>query len=624
MNSHSYQPSPGGNRPGGSMRSGRGNLRLLRWRAWAVLAAALVLAACSSTPPASTRGKPLQGGIATYALPVGDEFAFLGRFANAANCNVFEFSPSAGSWRALYYAGVPGGTGIDYRLSLAYPPRYFDGGRKVTVTLHRGYMWSDGVPVTTADVRFYFEILRQHPLCISFDDLLPKDVKSITYNGLYSFTLTLNRPYSPLWFTENQLEWINPLPAHAWDKTCLACKVGNYAATPAGAKKVADFLMGQFEKLSTYATNPLWKVVDGPWVIHSFSPVTYETTWYRNPHYTGPQKPHLAGYTIMSFASPLAEIDALRSGVVDFGYLEPNDYGQIGYFRSHGFSVVPWPQFANDAVEYGYTNPTYGPLVRQLYIRQALQHLVNEEQDIKVALHGFGQPDYGNVAVLAHSDLISPELRHPIYPYSIKAAQALLAAHGWKRGPGGVAYCARPGTGPGECGPGIPAGKTLSLMFVYQSGVPSTEAEVEAFATDAAKAGVHILLHPESPSTEATEGECPPGPCNYGLLAYAGELWTYGYDDGVPEASQEFGPGAFYGGGYSSAEADRLFNAVKETPTTSLTPLYQMEDFLAKDCAGLWLPVTEPITVVSSRLRGWYPLLPNTVYEPSRWYFVKG
>ena len=44
-----------------------------------------------------------------------------------------------------------------------------------------------------------------------------------------------------------------------------------------------------------------------------------------------------------------------------------------------------------------YNSPNAGFLFRQLYIRQALQHLVNQPQDVKYAFHGGATPSYGPV-----------------------------------------------------------------------------------------------------------------------------------------------------------------------------------------------------------------------------------
>jgi peptide/nickel transport system substrate-binding protein len=594
--------------------------QLLRTAAIAVVVASSLVIGSAGISSAS-HSKIHDGGTAVYALRPGTAFNFLGPFNTVANCEVDQYGASAGSWRNLYYATGDGG--IDYKLSLAGAPDYKDGNTVVTVTLNHTYKWTTGTPVTTKDIRFFFQILANQPLCYAFAGLLPKDVSSITFTNSYSFTLHLNHSYNPRWFTENQLQWITPIPAQAWDRTCATCPDGNKATTPAGAKSVTTFLMGEFRNSSTYSTNPLWKVVDGPWVISSYNPVTKETTFVRNTHYTGPTKAHLSAYTIVSFTTGAAETNALRSGTLSMGFLTPSEYDEIPYFKSHGYDVVGWPIYGNNAVELGYTNPTYGPLVKQLYIRQALQHLITEKLYISRALHGFAQPDYGSLAVLPEANVVSPSLSHPFYAYSPSAATKLLSSHGWKLGSDGIDYCARVGSGPRECGAGISSGKQLSLLLIYGTGSTSVLAETEAFEAAARKVGVHFTLKGESEPTIETEGECPPGPCNYGLLIQAeGELWTLGLQQGMPTGTEQFGPGAFYSGGYSNSTAFALMKAADYTSSGSLAPWYSMENYLSKNLASLWLPLTDSITVVSPKLKGWSPLNPDTTFEPQFWYFA--
>ena len=83
----------------------------------------------------------------------------------------------------------------------------------------------------------------------------------------------LNRSYNPIWFTNNELSQITPLPL-AWDRTSSGHRAGTTAVpdrdsdtdvSPAGAKAVYRFLNAQAKNLSGYATSPIWSIVDGPW-----------------------------------------------------------------------------------------------------------------------------------------------------------------------------------------------------------------------------------------------------------------------------------------------------------------------------------------------------------------------
>lgn len=289
-----------------------------------------------------------------------------------------------------------------------------------------------------------------------------------------------------------------------------------------------------------------------------------------------------------------------------------------------GFVLKPWNNaYYNEDIELGYTNPTYGPLVRQLYIRQALQHLVNEQLYINTSLHGFGVADYGIAPVAPASIYTAPALRNDPYPYSISAAESLLRAHGWVKNSSGVDVCERPGAASSECGAGIAKGRALSLLFMYSTESPSFLAQVEAFDAAAKQAGVGITLNGQTTTTMfSIAGVCPPGPCKWGMAGYSGFLWDFGQYVVYPNGDQQFGKGNYWAGGYYSPAAQRLITAAEVSP--GLNDLYQAESYISKDVASLWWPLPDQyILLVKNTLQGWAPLDPYVDQLPSLWYYVK-
>ncbi len=592
--------------------------------------AGLVLAACAgtSTPAASTGAgaKPVQGGTVSYAMATGDDFSWIWPMENQANYEPYDLWVENQMWLPLYYPGGPGTTGVNYALSLANPPVYSNNNTAVTITMKKGYKWSDGQPVTASDVQFFFQLetagAKNGKYAPYISGEMPDDIKSVSYNGQYSFTIHMNRSYNPVWFTGNQLSWIYAFPKQTWDRTCATCPAGNAAATPAGANKVYNFLYGQSQKLSTYATNPIWQTVDGPWKLTSFDPTTYRTVLSANKAYTGPDKPHLDTLQIYSFSSDTAELDAIRAGTIDFGWLPFSDVAAKQTYTSLGYTFKPWFAYYNEAVEFGYTSKTWGPLVRQLYIRQAMQHLVDQPLYIKTADHGYALPDYGIVPA-TNSPYTAPALRKDPYPYSVSAAKQLLTSHGWTAGSNGVDVCSQPGTGSNECGAGITKGEPLSIMLMYSTGTPSWLAQVEAFATAAKSAGIQITLNGQTTNTMySIAGVCPPGPCNWGIAAYAGFMWDFGQNTLVPTGGEEFGKGNYWGGGYNDPKANALI--AKAHTTQGLQALYADETYLSQQVASLWFPVpAQSLLLVKNNLKGWNPLNPYNFPMPSRWYYVK-
>jgi peptide/nickel transport system substrate-binding protein len=575
----------------------------------------------SAAPAHAAASAAPTGNVASYALGTGSAFNWMLPLESEATDDGWESNVEGGMWVPLYAVGYGSGTGIDYGRSIGEKPVYSDDDKTVTVTMHSDLTWSDGMKVTSADVKFFFALLDagKNTLGSYVPGEMPDDIASITYPDPSTFVLHLDRSYNPVWFTGDQLTRIYPLPDQSWDRTCATCPVGSAADTPTGAKAVFKFLFKQSQELGTYTTNPLWKTVDGPWLISAYNAVTHDAAFTANPHYTGPTPPHLAGYKIYTFTTGTAEVDALRSGTITFGFLPRGETADASYFESHGFVVKPWRFFYNAAVEFGYTSKAWGSLVKQLYIRQALQHLVDEKLYITHALHGYGLPDYGPISDYPGSSYVSAELRKDPYPYSLSAAERLLGAHGWERGSNGLDTCRRPGSGSNECGPGIVKGAQLSFSFMYETGTTSFTAEVSAFQTAARSAGIGITLNGQSLQTMySIGGVCPSTPpCKYGLLGYSGYLWTYGQGTVVPTGISEFGKGNYWAGGYYTPKAQQLIEAADDEP--GLSHLYADENYLSKNVASLWWPLEDTIAVVKKDLKGWEQLSPYGTLHPSQW-----
>ena len=380
------------------------------------------LAACSSSAKPPSSSKPQ---TATYALQATDSFTWMLPVENGANEEPWTLGIDESLWLPLYFEGKGGAPVINYPLSLADPPVYSDGGRTVTIKL-KHYLWSNGQPVTTRDIQFFFDMYKagESKIATYVPGQFPDNITSIDYKSSTTFVLHLAKAYSQQWFTDNQLVNIVPMPQRSWDRESAGGPVGNFDLKPSGAAKVFNFLYGQSEQLSTYASNPLWKTVDGPFTITNYDSVNGRTELTANRAYTGPDKPRLTHVIIEDYSSDAAEVDALRSGQVDYGYIPYSDYGLVGYFKNHGYTVAPWAPDYEQSMEVGYTSPVYGPLVGQLYIRQALQHLVNESLYLKTTLDGIGQLTYGPVPNIPGSPYVSPAERHDPYPYSIAAARA--------------------------------------------------------------------------------------------------------------------------------------------------------------------------------------------------------
>jgi len=583
----------------------------------------LLLSACGS----AATPRPQTGafhGTATFAEQpgAGPNYIFpLVGLANAIVPDINQFQPLM--VRPLYFEGITGQPQIDAAASLAYAPVFSNRGRTVTIRLHH-YMWSDGTPVTSRDVEFWMHLLIAEQTnwyyYIPGTGHFPQNVVGMSFPSPSTFSLTFNRAYNRAWVINDELTQIYPIPQQAWDKISAAAPVGNYDRTPAGARAVYGYLTGQAKILSSYATNPLWHVVDGPWQLAAYLPTTGAATFVPNRRYSGPVRPRLARVEEIPFTSDQAEFDALRSGTIDYGYLPAQDANQAGYFRARGYTVAPWYGWSISYVVVNFANPTSGPLVRQLYLRQAMQRLIDQPAYVRDIYRGYAHTSYGPVPSVPATPLSVPERRNPS-PYSAKAAVALLRDHGWNVVPNGVSTCQRPGTGPSRCGSGIRRGARLALTLQYGSGVVATAQMMEAMKSSFSSAGIDLALA-EAPNNTILANAVPCQPktgsgCSWQLLYWNGGL-TF-FPDEYPTGGDEFASGAgFNPGSYSNPTNDRLITATHVQPGTA--PFLSWERYLTGQIPVLWMPLpVYQMSVISSHLRGALPQNPVLQLTPEYW-----
>jgi peptide/nickel transport system substrate-binding protein len=528
-------------------------------------------------------------------------------------------------WRPLYWFGdTQGGMTFNSALSLANPPVFSNGDKTVTITM-KHWKWSDGQPITTRDVEFWMNLLMANKSLYAnyVPGYFPDNIASIKYSSATTFSITFKQAYSTNWLLYNQLCLIFPMPQHAWDRTSASGKIGNYDETTAGAKAVFTFLSGQASKLSTYNTNPLWQVVDGPFHLKSYD-ANSQVTLAANPSYSGPVKPKIAAVQFLNFTSDAAEYNQLLSGNLDYGYVPFNDLASDSRVTSLGYSIVPWAQAGMNYASFNYTNPTSGPLFSQLYIRQALQHITDQQGMITAALHGAGVPTYGAVPAYKPQPtangvpLADPSANTNASPFSVSTAISLLRSHGWNVKPGGTDTCAKPGSGAGDCGAGIKTGQQLAFKFTYPTGVSQDAIEIQLLASDASKAGVNITQQPVPDSVTFSDTVCKKGsPCNWDVDYYYLGGWQYGVPINYPVGTVIFGCGGPYVGGYCSPTLDNL---MAKAETENLQALYSYEKFLNTNNPVWWLPLQPyQFSAIKTGLHGTTPQNVGYWITPEFW-----
>ena len=608
-------------------------------------AAALGLAACSSgtTTSSSGGGQPLQGGTAYFAEQPLDTPNYIfplvsGEYysgANTADLQTLLYQP-------LYWYGDKGNTSIDYPLSIGNAPVYSDGNRVVTITL-KHYLWSDGEEVSARDVGFWINLLKanKQDWASYVPGGFPDNVVSWQALGPTTLQLQLNASYNPTWFTYNELSQITPLPI-AWDRTSLTVPAPSPTAanlpdtTTAGATAVYNFLNGQAKKISGYPSSPVWSVVDGPWKLASLTS-DGTATFVPDKSYSGPAKPHLAKFVELPFTSTTAEFSVVRAGSatggpgssgeqISVGYVPDNDLPQQPALQSQGYQLVKDFPFGFDYFEPNFNNPKVGPILKQLYFRQAFQHLVDQTGWIHAYYAGLGVPTYSPVPASPANPYSDANASVNPYPFSVPAAESLLTAHGWKIVPNGVTTCVRPGTAASDCGTGIKSGEPLNFTLMYPSGTPYTDGAMTDLQSVAKEVGIEISLDEVTSATIDQTIE----PCAASSAACSWELGNYGGSwifepDHYPSGEEIFQTGALGNvNNYSDPAIDKLIVATTTTSAANAqTALNAYADAVRLQLPNFWQPSPGTLETVQSNLHG-FSLNVYGFINPEEWYFTKG
>ena len=471
---HPGSPAGRGQHHEGAGQSRMRRVCFLRWAMGIALGAGILTVGLSALAPAS--GASTSGTTASWAeqpqSPPDYIFPFMSlAFFSVANVNQFQYL----MYRPLYWFGQGSTPNLNASLSLAQAPRYSANDQTVVIKLN-SYRWSNGEQVTSPDVMFWMNMLHAEKAnwqaYTPGGDAIPDNIQSITINSPTQLTFQLTRSFNPTWYTYNELSQITPLPL-AWDKTTSGgvagsggCSVGAYGTVDTQCAAVYTYLSQQAgynpndpnasnTAVSTYATNPLWQVVDGPWRLTSFD-ASGNVTLVPNPSYSGPVKPTLKTFKELPFTSDYSEFNALVGGKVSVGYLPSQGITAAtsnplvaGPNNSQlpNFTLAPLYTWSINYFPYNFDSDgdnggTVGKIFNQLYFRQAMQDLVNQPGLIARLNDGYGVPTYGPVPTVPRNSFASSAAKSNPYPYSPSRAIRLLTSHGWRVVPRGTTTCA--------------------------------------------------------------------------------------------------------------------------------------------------------------------------------------
>jgi peptide/nickel transport system substrate-binding protein len=588
------------------------------------------------TQPTAPAGTKLSGGTVYFTEGASAAPNYIFPMTSAQVCGTNNLNQlSYMLYRGLYWYGNNYTPTVDYSYSVAEPPVWNKTDTQVTIHL-KPWKWSNGQPVTSRDVELWINLYKASPstnYCGYVPGYFPDNVKSVSAPNASTVVLSLNKSYNPTWFLYNELSQIYPIPL-AWDRTSLSQPAptsdnGHLAdSTKAGAEAVYKFLDTQSKTVGSWSSSPIWSIVDGPYKLQSFTS-TGQVTLVPNAAYSGTPKAKVT-LVELPFTSDTAEFNEVRSGgpsSVTIASLPAQYAPQASSLVSEGYTYNKAASYSFNYFPLNLNNPTVGPIFKQLYFRQAFQHLIDQDGWTKAFLNNTANPTYSPIPPAPASPLVAFNASTNPYPFSTAAAASLLKAHGWKVVPNGQTTCSNPSL----CGAGVKAGQPITFNLDYQSGVSTLQSEMNDLQAQAKKVGITINLtsHPFDTVIGTAIACQPTAPDCKWTAENWGAGWIYG-PDYLPTGESLFEPGSVANyGSFNDPHATALIQQTVFGPESGeKAALSAYAAYMEKALPVAYGPTSigtyqgDAGTMISTKLGG-YAANALGMMNPEDWYLVK-
>jgi peptide/nickel transport system substrate-binding protein len=358
-----------------------------------LLAAGLLAAACSAGAGGSS------GGAATDSVTISNENGALW------TC---DFSPFNGSDTLLSVGFVYETLAYDNPLQsgkttpmLASSWQWGAGNKSITFTIRKGVKFSDGTPMTAADVVYTFNLLKKYPAL----DLTGvwSVLSSVSQQGSGQVVMDFKAAAVPaFYFIAGQTPIV---PEHIWSK--IANPVTYADTSPVGT--------------GPYVVNPCTKA---------------NITYTANKHYWQPGEPHIAKVEYPAYTSNNTANDQLASGQAQWGsqYIP----GIKSFYAAKSANYHYWfPPTVNVSLVPNLKNS----LLSNVKVREAMSYAIDRSRVSTIGESGYepAANQAGIVTPTFTSWLDSGAMaKYGNYAFNPAKARQLLESAGFKMGSDGI------------------------------------------------------------------------------------------------------------------------------------------------------------------------------------------
>lgn len=504
----------------------------------------VLLEACGST--VTTSGTGHAGGHIVEAMP-GD----IATFNSVLLTDVYSIAASSMIYDPLYMFN-PSGAVVP--CLAASQPQTSNGGRTYTVKLRTDAKWTDGSPVTTADVALTYNLqfapkysVVNAPSRQNFVQYL----ESIKVVDAHTIEFTTKNTYAPF-MASFMTTGIMPNSVYGkMDPSAINDAPENTKPTVTnGAFKNANWVQGQ------------------------------QVTFDRNPdYYRG--APKLDQYVLKVVSNSTNLLSLLQTGSADLGMIDTSQYQAAKGNSSLDVHI-------ENNLEFVYAIPQLDPskstLFQDVRVRQALYWALDRQGIVKTIYFGFAKVANGPLPPTL-KQYWDPNIK-PEYTYNPKKAEQLLEAAGWTAGSGGVR-------------------EKDGQQFSFPMLVPSSD-QVEINMAQAmqqqwAKVGVKMQIQPVDLTTVLV-----PALTNKNFqMCLLGESINPDPDTSIFWKTN--GSGNF--GDYSNPAADKLMaEGLSTLGASARRPIYdKLSSQLMQDPPALFLTYPQVLEAVNKRVLNFVP-----------------
>jgi peptide/nickel transport system substrate-binding protein len=274
-------------------------------------------------------------------------------------------------------------------------------GRTFTIKLRNDVKWSDGVPLTSADVKFTYDMIMSDKNAVNTRSPYDK-ITSFETPDDYTLVISFADPFAPFLATLFS---------------------GNTAGEPIIPKHILQPVFDSEGTLDTAPWNKAPTVGCGPFVFSEWQSGSFARFVANENFFLG--RPKLDELFFQFVPDDASMIAALVAGDGDIGtffaYSDVPQLQKAGVEILNSFSGYNEGWYINMHAEKG------NPALKDVKVRQALAYAFNRQKlvdDLLLGLTGVAATDWDK------SPWVDPTITP--YPYDPEKAKALLAEAGWK------------------------------------------------------------------------------------------------------------------------------------------------------------------------------------------------